>query len=354
MLKRTKFRLCISVLLAILLFGISQFQSFSVSGSRDLNAEGLTDSLVAASPTPVRITSPYPTGYYDLECYVKPDFDSQDPLTLKNFRIELKSTITYTGYDGLTDEKGYVKFYAIGTIPWKTTISKPGFLTRAIDGTGVGTAQEPILMWAGDMNNDKTINMADIMEIAASFNTLPGVEEYNPVADFNADKAVNMADILIACTHFNKTADDYTSLTSTPSPKPTPTPYSIFHRMPYNVTTNLTTDTITQESADLSINMLVTNNASVSSLAEMIYWKKNNPEDKTSVKVSFTKDYAKNSSTSNCILSGLEANTAYCCQVSTNISPYGEIETAPYTFYWTFGTPEPYTSSVFEFNTNEQ
>ena len=64
-------------------------------------------------------------------------------------------------------------------------------------------------MWAGDVNQDNSISMSDIMIIASSFNTSSNSENYNAICDFNKDYAINLLDVTIAATHFGQTTKDY-------------------------------------------------------------------------------------------------------------------------------------------------
>jgi len=77
----------------------------------------------------------------------------------------------------------------------------------------VSTMQAPISLWAGDMvingKQDGAINFSDIMNIAASFNTIKGNPMYVLDSDINVDGAINMTDIMIVAGHFNKTSKDY-------------------------------------------------------------------------------------------------------------------------------------------------
>jgi hypothetical protein len=94
-------------------------------------------------------------------------------------------------------------------------ISKPGFLNhqniKPASGNKINTVN--IAMWPGDIpcanGQDNSINMADIMAIASSFNKAEGSPEYNSYCDFNGDKVINMSDIMLAAEHFNSISSNY-------------------------------------------------------------------------------------------------------------------------------------------------
>ena len=78
----------------------------------------------------------------------------------------------------------------------------------------------------GDLNNDKVINMADVMLMATSFNATRGSAKYIAAYDINNDGAINMADVLVIAQNFNKTVTQVSTNppTATPTQTPTQTP----------------------------------------------------------------------------------------------------------------------------------
>ncbi|KNY29941.1 dockerin type I domain-containing protein [Pseudobacteroides cellulosolvens] len=197
MFPKTKTRFYMSTVLIILLVSINFIQSF------------------AQSPSPTPLSNPYPAGVYDMECYIKPDLTENTPAVFEDFEI----TLEYKGstFQGKTDENGYLKLLSVYTLPWNVTISKPGFLTKTYKSQNsitLGTLKDPILMWAGDVNQDNIINMSDVIGIAKSFGVTSKDPGFNIAADFNCDKIINMSDVIIICKHFNKASEDYSSDTS--------------------------------------------------------------------------------------------------------------------------------------------
>ncbi len=148
--------------------------------------------------------------------YVEPDFDftsTAAPAIKSNFKVEAE------GMSALTDQNGY---FEITNIPEDTAeltvkISKDGYLTREIENVrvadaGLGTAEDPLEVWAGDIVQDGAINMNDVINIAQHFNSTSLDPDYNAQLDLNKDNAVNTTDIMIAGKHFNATAESYPAL----------------------------------------------------------------------------------------------------------------------------------------------
>lgn len=155
-------------------------------------------------------------------------------------------TVSGETYKTVTDEDGAFKLVHHTTV----TITKPGFLKRTIEGIKlqkyVGTEYTAFLydipMWAGDINGDDSINIADCVFIAARFNSVKGDSVYTADSDINKDDVVNIVDILCVARHFNSSSESYppyeqTSPTHTPTatsttPVQSPTPTSIIPPTP--------------------------------------------------------------------------------------------------------------------------
>lgn len=139
------------------------------------------------------------------EARIEVDFPTYSNNALSNFKIMRPD-----------DEKSYILVNSDGSFyaPNYTNnlnrfiISKPGYLTRTVD-LRIGRAVNPIVMWAGDLNKDNSINIADIMLIAQNFNTVSTDAGYNSLMDFNMDNSVNIVDIMILASHFAKSSEDY-------------------------------------------------------------------------------------------------------------------------------------------------
>jgi endoglucanase len=55
-----------------------------------------------------------------------------------------------------------------------------------------------------DVDNNGAINMADVMKVAGSFNSVRGSDKYNEKYDFDGNGAINMADIMKLAAYFNQ------------------------------------------------------------------------------------------------------------------------------------------------------
>ncbi len=150
------------------------------------------------------------SGYVDVEFGYKEEAEGE---IRSGFDIELVEKKLYAK----TDANGY---FEIKNIPVDgkintITVSKPGYLTRTIDNVIINGNMElyseinPIAMMAGDIDQNNVINMADIMKIAAAFNSTKGSSFYRIDADYNADGSINLEDIMIAARRFNRVSMDY-------------------------------------------------------------------------------------------------------------------------------------------------
>lgn len=155
---------------------------------------------------------------YKVSGYIVPDLtvSNQAAAILKSgFNVEIAGTTTST----VTDQNG---FFVLNTGSSMTNctlrITKDRFLYREIKNislnnsngcTEVSSSVSPIKMWAGDINNDNAINIADIMEVCKAFNTFRDSSKFKNEYDVNKDDAVNITDIMVIVQHFNKVTEDY-------------------------------------------------------------------------------------------------------------------------------------------------
>jgi len=56
----------------------------------------------------------------------------------------------------------------------------------------------------GDINNDGTVDMKDVMNAVKAFNSFPGTSRWSPYADIDGNGRVDMRDILTIVINFNK------------------------------------------------------------------------------------------------------------------------------------------------------
>jgi plastocyanin len=70
------------------------------------------------------------------------------------------------------------------------------------DATGVNVTLLP-----GDINNDNTVNIADLGMLADTFNLTPSSPKWNANADLNCDGVVNILDLGLLADNFGKSGD---------------------------------------------------------------------------------------------------------------------------------------------------
>lgn len=173
----------------------------------------------ASTRTPTPTPTPTKDSSYIISGYIDADFSysaSAAPVVKSGFVIELAGKY----YNAVTDSTGYFELgIPAQALECDFRISKQGFLSRTISNVNItgdmklSIAGEPIKIWAGDMVvkgvQDNAINMADIIEIARSFNTYKGNPAFNSAVDINKDNSVNMKDIVIIAAHFNSASSSY-------------------------------------------------------------------------------------------------------------------------------------------------
>ncbi|HAP32478.1 MAG TPA: hypothetical protein DCQ14_05435 [Firmicutes bacterium] len=62
----------------------------------------------------------------------------------------------------------------------------------------------PLLLLAGDINNDGRIELADLAILSLAYGTAPGMANWDLHADLNGDGQVNMADLAILTGNYTK------------------------------------------------------------------------------------------------------------------------------------------------------
>ncbi len=174
-----------------------------ISNASALEASALVDEMSSPAYTPLP-TMPLAVK---VKGDIAPDFSYEEESKVrKDFELLYRSTVN-------TDEKGIFEM-SVPYYPYEIdiTVKKAGYLTRVLKKVNIKrmeTNLPKIEMWAGDMNMDNIINMADIMMIANVFNTTEKDESYLKEADFNESGDINMVDIMTVSKHFNETSDSY-------------------------------------------------------------------------------------------------------------------------------------------------
>ncbi len=156
---------------------------------------------------------------YKVSGYIQSDFEYQDE---KGTEIESGFVVEIVGTDlKAISDNGYFEITGVpeNADGYTLKITKANYLAREIKdvavtgNTEVSTESSPVMMWVGDVAingvQDNAINMADIVYICKSFNTVKGDTRYKDESDLNKDGAVNMEDIVLVGKHFNRVSADY-------------------------------------------------------------------------------------------------------------------------------------------------
>ncbi|KNY29957.1 Ig-like domain repeat protein [Pseudobacteroides cellulosolvens] len=112
------------------------------------------------------------------------------------------------GYFELTDVDESDAGYSI-------SITKPGHLKRIISleklngDVQIGNEESKIQIWPGDIDQDGTINMKDVIMIAKLYNVSSKESGYNAGYDLNQDGVINISDIIAIAKHFNASTSSY-------------------------------------------------------------------------------------------------------------------------------------------------
>jgi hypothetical protein len=147
--------------------------------------------------------------------YVKPDFSSSNSSIKSGFTATVVSSNGSVMSTQKSDSNGYFlcTVHVSNVTECTLKITKEGYLAREFTGIKsnkrFGSAEAPVVMWAGDMDQNGAINIADVFDVVQSFNSSAGSSKYQEARDLNKDGAVNIADIQILASHFNKSSADY-------------------------------------------------------------------------------------------------------------------------------------------------
>lgn len=221
-----------------------KFPALADDQSYSRTSDGAATFTTDAAPTPRAQNSNavvIPGNGCKIAGYVKPGFNFTNNSIKAGFKVE----IVENGKSVITDSNGYFIISDVASGKYTLKISKSSYLTRKINNVNVsgdvlvGSSGSPVDVWAGDISingtQDDAINITDIMQLAAAFNTIEGNAKYNSAVDINMNGAVNIEDIMIVVAHFNRAVIDYPEFTSIitspipststePSPSPSPSP----------------------------------------------------------------------------------------------------------------------------------
>lgn len=173
------------------------------------------------TPTDTPANTPVPTTPekgFTLSGWVNPDLISSYSEIKAGFTVEIcmeEACLKPTK----TDTEGFFSFDNLKAGTYNITISKNNYLKRIIKNVvidtnkEIGSKSEAISIWCGDMLKngvqDNAINIIDIMEIIAGFNSVKGDPKYVADRDINVDGAINIADVMVVVSHFNTTTESY-------------------------------------------------------------------------------------------------------------------------------------------------
>ncbi|MDP4181723.1 MAG: discoidin domain-containing protein [Bacillota bacterium] len=146
---------------------------------------------------------------YKISGYIKSELQAASSA---DFKVKIPDT-TLTA---VTDSYGYFEINVPASQSVSAlVISKQTYLERSITNINaasnlqISSENKPIIMWVGDVYQDKAINIKDIMYMAKSFNSTSGTANYNAICDLNADNNINLSDIMLVATHFNISSSSY-------------------------------------------------------------------------------------------------------------------------------------------------
>lgn len=141
---------------------------------------------------------------------------SFSPKYLLSFTIDLPSTGEYSGLSlaGLTQGESYS---ALLKGQAQLALAVPFSMSPSETKLNLGNA---VTLISGDLNDDNTINSADLGIIKTAMGSNPSSSNWNENADFNIDSIVNIIDYSILYKNFGKTGDSGIWVSQPPSASP--------------------------------------------------------------------------------------------------------------------------------------
>ncbi len=148
---------------------------------------------------------------YKISGYVNTNIDSKAPDINGQFKVEAVGQ----QISAMTDNNGYFEMLLPSNEAGYTLkVSKPGYLYREVKNVIVSKdmvlfpKEAPLVLYGGDINSDGVVNMMDVVQVAKSFGSVAGDDNYIADADLNKDQAINMLDVVIIARNFNLTSKD--------------------------------------------------------------------------------------------------------------------------------------------------
>ncbi len=120
-------------------------------------------------------------------------------------------------YSASTNSSGYFELIDVeeSDIGYSISITKPSYLKRIISleklngDVQIGNETSKIQIWAGDIDQDGSINMKDVIMIAKLYNVSSKESGYDAGYDLNQDGAINISDVIAIAKHFNASTSSY-------------------------------------------------------------------------------------------------------------------------------------------------
>lgn len=151
--------------------------------------------------------------YYSLKGSVIPSHACANTDFKKYFNVKINGMKAFTETD--IDGNFEFKYLPINLTGYSLTLSKLHYLTRPVTlnrfdcNSVLGSLDNAMEIWIGDINRDGAISMNDVMELSTKLNSADGDQRYDSSYDLNKDGAINMTDVMIIAANFNKSSASY-------------------------------------------------------------------------------------------------------------------------------------------------
>jgi hypothetical protein len=123
-----------------------------------------------------------------------------------NVKLYTPNTADLIGsFDGIVDENGEFTIAGLPTGTYDVIAKVNGTLALGFPDYVIAAGNNDLALVGikrGDLNGDNGINIIDFSLINASFNSVNGDANYNPLADLNCSGGVNIVDVSILSPNF--------------------------------------------------------------------------------------------------------------------------------------------------------
>jgi hypothetical protein len=125
--------------------------------------------------------------------------------------IEIRSSGSTTPLQTRTVTTAFDGSYTLNlTVPAGTydiAAKMDGFLRQTLRNVAIPATEVNLLLLAGDVNGDNTVDLVDFGLLAASFGSVEGDSSYNPSCDFSGDGVVDLSDFAYLSSNFLHSGD---------------------------------------------------------------------------------------------------------------------------------------------------